>query len=316
MQRPSTLLPLLCRWRITVNARQAEIGAAASRVKALRCQLKYQLPNVSVSAFPQGYMEGNFLNGLPNCAGVARRRCFSLVTLFIMISVAIGGCGASNGEFVELKPDAGSFMSNPGRLSDGVVAPSGSVDALAAYKIGQADVLEISVFKVPELARTVEVAENGTISVPLLGEVSVAGKTAREIEHDLAKKLEGKYLRSPQVTVNVKEFNSQRVTVDGAVRKPGLHALKGKTTLLQIIAMSGGIDTDRSDWTVVVFRNTDGQRHPTKFDIDSIRSGQAQDPLILPGDVVIAGTSALKAMWSELINASPAASAAKGATTR
>jgi polysaccharide export outer membrane protein len=94
------------------------------------------------------------------------------------------------------------------------------------------------------------------------------------------------------------------------------HALEGKTTLLQIIAASSGIDTDRSDSTVVVFRNTAGQRHPTKFDIDCILSGQVQDPLILPGDVVIAGTSALKAAWSDLINASPAASAAKGATTR
>jgi polysaccharide biosynthesis/export protein len=96
--------------------------------------------------------------------------------------------------------------------SDAVVAPSRSADALAAYEIGQSDVLEISVLEVPELARTVEVAENGTISVPLLGEVPVAGKTVREIERDLAKKLEGKYLRSRQVTVNVKEFNSQRVT--------------------------------------------------------------------------------------------------------
>ena len=59
----------------------------------------------------------------------------------------------------------------------------------------------------------------------------MAGKTVREIERDLAKKLEGKYLRSRQVTVNVKEFNSQRVTVDGTLRQPGLHALKGKTTL-------------------------------------------------------------------------------------
>src|SRR5262245_50667537 len=151
-------------------------------------------------------MKGNFFNGLPNRAAIERQRCFCLQTLFIVISVAIGGCSASNGEFVELKPDAGSLVSNPGRPGEGVAGPSRSADALAAYKIGEADVLEISVFKVPELARTVDVAENGTISLPLLGEVSVAGKTVREIERDLAKKLEGKYLRSAQVTVNVKEL--------------------------------------------------------------------------------------------------------------
>jgi hypothetical protein len=137
---------------------------------------------------------------------------------------------------------------------------------------------------VPELARTVEVAESGTINFPPVGEVSVVGKTVRAIEHDLAKRLEAGYLRSPQVTVSVKEFNSQRVTVEGAVMKPGVHALKGKMTLLQLIAMSGGIDRDVSDSTVVLFRNADGQRHATKFDIDAIRIGQAQDPLIFPGD--------------------------------
>jgi len=190
-----------------------------------------------------------------------------------------------------------------------------SVDDPGAYKIGYPDVLDISIFKVPELARTVEVAESGTITFPPVGEVSVVGKTTRDIEHDLAKRLEGRYLRSPQVTVSVKEFNSQRVTVEGAVNKPGVHALKGKTTLLQLIAMSGGIDRDISDSTVVLFRNADGQRHATKFDVDDIRTGQAQDPLIFPGDVVVANSSPVKAAWSEFIKGMQPATAAKTITS-
>ena len=140
----------------------------------------------------------------------------------------------------------------------------------------------------------------------------MAGKTVRDIEHDLAERLEARYLRSAQVTVSVKEFNSQPVTVEGAVKEPGLHALKGKTTLMQLIAMSGGIDRDFSDSTVVLFRNADGQRHATKFDIDAIRTGQAPDPWIFPGDMVVANSSPLKAAWSEVIKASQPASAAKG----
>ena len=143
----------------------------------------------------------------------------------------------------------------------------------------------------------------------------MVGKTVRDIEHDLAKKLEAGYLRSPQVTVSVKEFNSQRVTVEGAVMKPGVHALKGKMTLLQLIAMSGGIDRDISDSTVVLFRNADGQRHATKFDIDAIRAGQAQDPLIFPGDMVVANSSPLKAAWSEFIKGMQPATAAKTITS-
>ena len=231
----------------------------------------------------------------------------------ILIATALVGCSGSNGEFVELKADGGSGVSNVVRPDQGTALASRPIDAPGVYKIGYADVLDISVFKVPELTRTVEVAESGTINLPLVGDVFVAGKTVRDIERDLAKKLEARYLQSPQVTVFVKEFNSQLVTVEGAVKKPGVHALKGKTTLLQLIAMSGGVDRDISDSTVVVFRNADRQRQ-TKFDIDDIHTGQTQDPLIFPGDVVVANSSPLKAAWSEVIKGSPAASTAKAAT--
>jgi len=243
-----------------------------------------------------------------------RPRYLCLLASVASIAIALGACSSSNGEFVELSGSASSVPSAVG-FDQGPALPARSVNNPGAYKIGQADVLDISVFKVPELARTVEVAESGTINFPPVGEVSVVGKTVRDIEHDLAKKLEAGYLRSPQVTVSVKEFNSQRVTIEGAVMKPGVHALKGKTTLLQLIAMSGGIDRDVSDSTVVLFRNADGQRHATKFDIDAIRAGQAQDPLIFPGDMVVANSSPLKAAWSEFIKGMQPATAAKTITS-
>ena len=243
-----------------------------------------------------------------------RPRYLCLLASVASIATALGACSSSNGEFVELSGTASSVPSAVG-FDQGPALPARSVNNPGAYKIGQADVLDISVFKVPELARTVEVAEIGTINFPPVGEVSVVGKTVRDIEHDLAKKLEAGYLRSPQVTVSVKEFNSQRVTIEGAVMKPGVHALKGKTTLLQLIAMSGGIDRDVSDSTVVLFRNADGQRHATKFDIDAIGAGQAQDPLIFPGDMVVANSSPLKAAWSEFIKGMQPATAAKTITS-
>jgi polysaccharide biosynthesis/export protein len=239
-----------------------------------------------------------------------RPRYFCLLASVASITTALGACSSSNGEFVELPATASAMPSAVG-FDQGSALLARSVDDPGAYKISYADVLDISIFKVPELARTVEVDESGTITFPPVGEVSVVGKTVRDIEHDLAERLEAKYLRSPQVTVSVKEFNSQPVTVDGAVMKPGLHALKGKTTLLQLIAMSGGIDRDISDSTVVLFRNADGQRHATKFDIDAIRIGQAQDPLVFPGDTVIANSSPLKAAWSEVIRGMQPASTAK-----
>ena len=143
-----------------------------------------------------------------------RPRYLCLLASVASITTALGACSSSNGEFVELPGTASSVPSAVG-FDQGPAVPARIVDNPGAYKIGHADVLDISIFKVPELARTVEVDESGTITFPPVGEVSVVGKTARDIEHELAKRLEARYLRSPQVTVSVKEFNSQRVTVEG-----------------------------------------------------------------------------------------------------
>ena len=110
-----------------------------------------------------------------------------------------------------------------------------------AYKIGPLDVLDISVFQVPELTKSVQVTDSGTVNLPLVGEISVAGKSAQEVERDLTARLGAKYVKNPQVTVYVKEYNSQRVTITGAVKNPGVYPIKGNTSLVQVVAMAGGL---------------------------------------------------------------------------
>jgi polysaccharide export outer membrane protein len=78
-----------------------------------------------------------------------------------------------------------------------------------AYKIGPLDVLDVTVFKVPDLSKTVQVDQDGSIYYPLIGQIPAAGKTGHELERDLTQRLDAKYLRSPQVTVIVKEYNSR-----------------------------------------------------------------------------------------------------------
>ena len=157
-----------------------------------------------------------------------------------------------------------------------------------AYKIGPQDVLDISVFKVPELSRSVQVADSGSVNLPLVGEVAAAGRTAQEIERDLATKLGAKYLQSPQVTVYIKEYNSQRVTIDGAVKKPGVYPVKGKSSLLQVVAMAEGLNTDTASNEVVIFRQANGKRSAARFDVSAIRAGSADDPPVQAGDLIIA----------------------------
>lgn len=177
-----------------------------------------------------------------------------------------------------------------------------------AYKIGPQDVISVSVFKVPDLTRTVQVADTGTVNLPLVGEIPAAGKTAQELERDLTARLGAEYLQNPQVTIFVKEYNSQRVTIEGSVKKPGVYPIRGNTSLLQFIAIAGGFEKTSDTSNVVVFRTTQGKKTAARFNLDAIRGGQASDPIIREGDVIVVHASQLKTAWDNIIKALPVAS--------
>lgn len=172
------------------------------------------------------------------------------------------------------------------------------------YRIGPADVLQISVFKVTELSQTAQVSENGTIGLPLVGEVLVAGKTPRQVETSLAQALGARYLQRPQVAVFVKEFNSQRVTVEGSVKKPGVFPIQGGMTLLQALANAQGLDAT-ADETVLLFRNGTGKREAARFDLAAIRDGSVRDVELQAGDVVVVGSSTLKEGFANIMKLVP-----------
>ena len=175
------------------------------------------------------------------------------------------------------------------------------------YTVGPLDVLEISVFKVPELSKSVQVANTGTINMPLLGEVPAAGRTAQEIEQDLTKKLGAKYLNSPQVTVFVKEHNSQTVTIEGAVAKPGVYPIAGKLSLVKLIALAGGVTLDLYSKDVTVFRMVNGERTSNVFDIDEIRAGKAADPTLHQEDVIVVDNATGKVVLQNALKIIPGA---------
>lgn len=181
-----------------------------------------------------------------------------------------------------------------------------------AYRIGPLDVLTISVFRVPELSTTVQVADTGTINLPLIGEVPASGRTAQEVEQDVTARLGEKYLQNPQVTVFIKEYNARRVTVDGSVKKPGVYPLRGRTSLLQAITMAEGLDNNRASGEVVVFRQVNGQRTAARFDLDEIREGSAKDPIIEPGDVIIVADSTGKIVLHNVLRVLPITNVFRG----
>jgi polysaccharide biosynthesis/export protein len=175
-----------------------------------------------------------------------------------------------------------------------------------AYRIGPLDVLDISVFGVPELSGTVEVSDNGNVQLPLVGETPVAGKTVEELQQDLTARLGAEYLQNPQVRVTVKEFKSRTVIVSGDINSPGVYPLKGETSLLQIIATAGGFK-ESSDSTVLVLRKSGGKRLAAKFDVSEIQNGRANDPILRSGDSIVAGKSAIKGAYQLFLKALPVA---------
>src|SRR3989475_8058149 len=125
------------------------------------------------------------------------------------------------------------------------IGPGGLLPAAAAdHPVGAEDLLEISVFEIPELNRTVRVSERGTISLPLLGEMEVRGLTGMQVEAVLRDALTQKYLQDPQVSVFIREYGSKKVSVIGAVGKPGVYEMLGPRTLLQVLSEAGGLEKE------------------------------------------------------------------------
>jgi polysaccharide export outer membrane protein len=156
------------------------------------------------------------------------------------------------------------------------------------YLIGAKDLLEISVFEVPELNITVRVSENGMVTLPLLGEVKAEGLNRADLEKRIAALLEKNYLKNAQVTIFIKEFQSKKISVMGAVKDPGMHDLIGRQSLLQIISMAGGLSEQASD-TVIIFRqfkSVPSQSLVIKLDDVLLKADPRYNIPIFPGDVI------------------------------
>jgi len=132
-------------------------------------------------------------------------------------------------------------------------APEATPVPAPEYQVGVGDVLDVIVFDNPDLTRATPIQTNGTISLPLLGDVEVAGLTVPEVERRLTVLLERDYLVNPQVEVRVKEYNSQFVFVVGEVAKTGRIPLKGRTRLIDLLAEAGGL-TQRASGEILIAR--------------------------------------------------------------
>jgi len=153
------------------------------------------------------------------------------------------------------------------------------------YRIGPKDLLEITVFGLPELNQTVRVSEDGSITMSLLGRVEVSGLTAQELEKKLASILDKQYTKEARVTVFIKEY--QKVSVIGAVGKPGMYELVGPTTLLQAIAQAGGLTAQAVNEIFVYRRSPDGEQTIITISLEDLSNGNQDLNIELrPKDII------------------------------
>ena len=220
----------------------------------------------------------------------------TLVLLFVLLLAA---CSSAGGTRAAAAPEGGLPAPD-------ITSASGAYRGATDYRIGAQDLLAISVFGVQELAKEVRVNSNGQISLPLIGGMMAGGLTIPELERELARKYSDGYLQNPQVSVFVKEFTSQRVTLEGAVAKPGIYPITGRTTLLQAIALAGGIDDKTADLGgIVLMRQVDGKRRAAAYDLREVRRGVVADPVIYGDDIVVVEQSASKTALRRFIESVP-----------
>jgi polysaccharide export outer membrane protein len=159
--------------------------------------------------------------------------------------------------------------------------------APSEYRVGVEDVLEIAVWREPELSTTAPIRPDGKVSVPVAGEIQAVGKTAHELEDELAKKLSGR-IANPTVVVVVKEVNASRVFVLGEVAKPGAYPMRGAMTVIQALALAGGMTEFANKGDITILRRMDGGGGQRSLHLDFNDAVKSNAPIeLVPGDTVV-----------------------------
>lgn len=167
-------------------------------------------------------------------------------------------------------------------------APDQAQAPPAGYLIGPDDVLGVVFWELPNHGGDVIVRPDGKITLPLLNDVQAAGLTPEQLRESIAA-ASAKYIRDPNVSVVVKQINSLKVYVTGQVTKPGTYPLTSPTTVLQVLALAGGVTDFAKKDKIVVMRTEGGQTRSYKFNYKDVIQGKKleQNIVLKPGDTVV-----------------------------
>lgn len=189
---------------------------------------------------------------------------------------------------VQAQQDDTKKQSSDANAAAAQAAPKKAATDDPNYIIGAQDVLDISVWKEPELTRSVPVRPDGKISMPLLNDVQAAGRTPLQLGNDITAGLK-KFITDPQVTIVVTTINSQRVFILGEVNRAGAYPLLPNMTVLQALSSAGGFTIYASLKKIYVLRIEDGKQVKHPFNYKDVLAGKATDQNILvkAGDTIV-----------------------------
>ena len=210
----------------------------------------------------------------------------------LALSLALSGCGYRR---AHIPPPTAEFHQQP----DPLFAEN------REHRLGPSDLVTVSVYRAPEFSGDYRVDAAGNIMVPLLGLMQVQGMTTIQLADNLRQQLSGRYYVNPDVSVALKESNSQRVSIDGSVNSPGVYPVVGRTTLMEAIARAGGATGNANLRRIVIFRQINGQRHVAVFDLQAIREAQAEDPLIFASDIIVVDGNQTRQVLRDIIGTLP-----------
>ncbi|WP_052507952.1 polysaccharide biosynthesis/export family protein [Sphingomonas hengshuiensis] len=173
--------------------------------------------------------------------------------------------------------------------------------------LGPLDVVNVRVFRVPDLSGDYQVDAKGIVAMPLLGPVSVRDMRPDAFASELQRLYAARYLNDPDISVRVVSTNAMNVTIEGGVTQSGVYPLPGRTTLLGAIALAKGLNEDAANpRRSAIFRKQEGKTVAAAFDLIAIQRGEMADPLVYPGDTVIVESNDLRKVYRDLVQSLPA----------
>jgi polysaccharide export outer membrane protein len=155
------------------------------------------------------------------------------------------------------------------------------------FRLGPDDVIEVSVYQEKDLSAVVPVRPDGKVSIPLIGEMPASGMTATELQKEITVRYK-QFIADPAVTVVVKEINSPKVSVLGEVKNPGMYKIKDRSTVLDAIALAGGLtEYAKKDKITVIRVDTSGEQKHIQVNLDDQIKGRRAEPFyVLPYDKI------------------------------